>query len=61
VCEEFYDANYYHVAEGRAVRCGSFNSYVCAIGSNDNLGLYNMMSTWMKKTGDNHYQAGRCP
>jgi poly(hydroxyalkanoate) depolymerase family esterase len=59
-CEEFYDANYYHVTKGRAVKCGSFNSYVCALGSNQNLGLYNMIYTWVKKTGDNYYEAGRC-
>lgn len=60
-CEEFYDANYYHVAKGRAVKCGAWNSYVCALGSNDNLGLYTMLYTWVRKTGDSYYEAGRCP
>jgi poly(hydroxyalkanoate) depolymerase family esterase len=60
-CEETYDANYYHVTEGRAVRCGVGGSYVCALGSNQNLGLYNMMSTWIRETAPGYYEAGRCP
>jgi poly(hydroxyalkanoate) depolymerase family esterase len=59
-CEEFYDANYYHVTKGRAKQCGAFNSYVCTIGSNENLGLYNLQKTWVKKTAPGYYQAGQC-
>jgi hypothetical protein len=60
-CEEIYDANYDHVAAGRADRCGIGGSYVCARGSKDNLGLYTMMPTWIRMTGPAYYEAGRCP
>lgn len=46
--------------KGRAVRCGAYNSYVCALGSNQNAGLYNMMKTWLKKTGPGYYELGKC-
>lgn len=42
VCRSFAASNYAHVQAARAVRCGSFSSYTCAVGSNENLGLYNV-------------------
>jgi hypothetical protein len=60
-CEDFNEGNYYHVAKGRAVRCGIGGSYACAIGSNQNLGLYNTLPTWVRRTAPNYYEAGECP
>lgn len=59
-CEAFYDANYYHVEEGRAVRCGVGGSYVCAIGSGVQLGLWNMMKTWVRETSPGYFEPGEC-
>lgn len=59
-CTETYASNWDHVVAGRAVRCGSFNSYTCAVGSGDNLGLWNLTLTWVKQTGPGYYRAGRC-
>lgn len=39
----------------------AFNSYVCTLGSNENIGLYNLQYTWVKKTAPGYHQAGKCP
>jgi hypothetical protein len=49
------------VTKGRAVRCGAYNSYVCAKGSNQNAGLWTMMPSWLKETAPDYYEVGRCP
>ncbi|MCC6551703.1 MAG: hypothetical protein IT372_01615 [Polyangiaceae bacterium] len=59
-CEQLYDANYYHVVQGRAVRCGLGGSYVCAVGSGQQLGLYTMVYTWVRRTAPSYYEAGQC-
>ena len=43
------------------MRCGLGGSYVCAIGSNQQIGLYNMMQTWLRRTAPDYYEAGQCP
>lgn len=61
-CVEFEDTNYNQVAAGRAVRCGSFNSYACANGSGEQLGLWNTFyRSWVKSTDGAYWSAGRCP
>jgi len=59
-CQEFNATNYAHVQAGRAVRCGAYSAYVCAVGSGDQLGLWNLMPSWIKETKDGYYEAGRC-
>ena len=60
-CTEVLDANYYHVVKGRAHRCGPYQVHVCANGSNDDLGLWNMIQTWVHQTKTGTYEKGRCP
>ncbi len=61
-CVEFEDSNYNQVVAGRAVRCGSFNSYVCAKGSGEQLGLWNTFyRSWVKSSDGAYWAAGRCP
>jgi hypothetical protein len=60
-CQAFNEGNYYHVAKGRAVLCGAFNSYACAVGSNQNAGLNTVLPTWLRMTKPNYYEVGRCP
>lgn len=60
-CQDYYDSNYNHVTVGRAVRCGVGGSYTCAVGSNNNLGLWNTMQTWVRQTAPGYYEAGQCP
>lgn len=52
---------YGHVAAGRAVRCGAANAYACAVGSNQQLGLWNMMPKTLKETAAGYYEVGACP
>ena len=60
-CVEFEDTNYNQVTAGRAVRCGSFNSYVCAKGSGEQLGLWNTFyRSWVKSNDGTYWSAGRC-
>jgi poly(hydroxyalkanoate) depolymerase family esterase len=62
ICSSVNDSNYNHVTAGRAVRCGSFNSYACANGSGENLGLWNtFVTSWVKSTDGHFWSAGRCP
>lgn len=60
-CKEAYATNYHHVAEGRAHLCG-FYSLVCANGSEDYLGLYNVHeSSWLREVSEGYFEEGRCP
>ncbi|MGV3624559.1 MAG: alpha/beta hydrolase family esterase [Archangium sp.] len=60
-CTEFEDTNYNQVAAGRAVRCGSYNSYACANGSGEQLGLWNTFyRSWVKSNDGAYWSAGRC-
>ncbi len=61
-CTAVNDSNYNHTVAGRAVRCGSFNSYACANGSGENLGLWNtFVTSWVKSNDGRFWSAGRCP
>lgn len=60
-CVEFNDTNYAQVAAGRAVRCGAYNSYACAKGSGESLGLWNTFyRSWVKSTDGAWWSLGRC-
>lgn len=60
-CAEYYSSNYDHVENGRAVRCGLTNSYVCAIGSGENLGLWNIYTfSTLVEESPGYYAVGFC-
>jgi poly(3-hydroxybutyrate) depolymerase len=60
-CTATRSSNYTHVLQGRAVRCGSFNSYACAVGSGDNLGFWNTFTTTtVAETSSGFYELGSC-
>lgn len=61
-CRQFEDNVYNHTVAGRAVRCGSFNSYACANGSGENLGLWNTFNrATLKSTNGAYWSKGSCP
>ena len=60
-CLGFYDTNYNHVLAGRAYRCGVGGSYVCAVGSGINFGLWTVTLSWLRETGPAYYEPGPCP
>lgn len=61
-CRQVEDSLYAHTQAGRAVRCGSFNSYACASGSGENLGLWNLFNRATLKTTDGaSWSKGTCP
>jgi hypothetical protein len=58
-CREHFATNYDHVAQGRATICGG---HACAVGSGDDLGLYNTaVGSYLRETRKGYYEAGRCP
>ena len=58
-CTESTSSNYSHVLSGRATTNGV---YAYAIGSGENLGLYNIfVTTTLAETSDGYYQLGNCP
>ncbi|MCA0900484.1 extracellular catalytic domain type 1 short-chain-length polyhydroxyalkanoate depolymerase [Microbulbifer agarilyticus] len=58
-CTEYTASNYSHVTAGRATT--SFG-YTYALGSGDNLGLYNtFVTTTLAETGPDYYEQGNCP
>jgi poly(hydroxyalkanoate) depolymerase family esterase len=60
-CTEYNDSNYAQVSAGRAVRCGSYNSYACATATGENLGLWNTFNkSWVHSVASG-WAAGRCP
>jgi poly(hydroxyalkanoate) depolymerase family esterase len=60
-CQTFDDAIYNHVLAGRAHRGGLGSSYVYANGSNDYVGLWNMMPATLRETSPGYYEVGACP
>ncbi len=60
-CREFYASNYDHVIAGRAARCGSYATSVCATGSGQYVGLWNLVGSWLKETKPGYFEVGRCP
>ncbi|WP_037470243.1 extracellular catalytic domain type 1 short-chain-length polyhydroxyalkanoate depolymerase [Shewanella waksmanii] len=58
-CTDTTASNYAHVLAGRATTNGI---YAFALGSNANMGLYNIFySTTLAQTADGYYQIGTCP
>lgn len=58
-CVEHFATNYDHVAQGRATICGG---HACAVGSGDDLGLYNTaVGTTLRETRKGYFELGRCP
>ena len=52
-------SNYAHTVAGRAYAAGG---YAFALGSNQNMGLWNVFVTkTLKKTAPNYYVIGTCP
>ena len=60
-CTAFNDSNWHHVVAGRAVRCGVGGSYVCAVGSNIQFGLWTLMPSTLAETSPGYYVPGGCP
>lgn len=61
-CQATTSNNFTHVSAGRAVRCGAFNSNACAVGSGDNLGLWNVfVTTTVAETSEGFFELGSCP
>ncbi len=59
VCREYFATNYDHVQAGRAQNCGGD---ACTTGSNEDLGLYNVVAnTWVRETKKGYFEKGRCP
>lgn len=60
-CTDHNANNYKHVQDGRAAVCGSYNSYACALGSGDNLGLYSLgIITDVREVAPGWYELGKC-
>jgi len=58
-CAETTASNYAHVQENRATTNGI---YAFAIGSGENMGLYNLFyTTTLAETSENHFEIGSCP
>jgi hypothetical protein len=58
-CTDYYANNYDHVQAGRATTTGG-NCY--CVGSNDNLGLYNVATyTTVAETSSGYYEKASCP
>jgi poly(hydroxyalkanoate) depolymerase family esterase len=60
-CTEINASVWAHVLAGRAVRCGVGGSYVCAVGSNINFGLWTLMPSTLAETAPGYYVPGNCP
>ncbi len=57
-CTEVTTTNYAHVQANRAI---TSSGYTYAVGSGDNLGLYNIFySSTLAETSENYYQQGSC-
>ncbi len=60
LCQDSYDTNYNHVANKRA-STDFLKIYVYTKGSKENLGFYNVfVSSWVKETSSNYFEAGQC-
>ena len=60
-CTAITPTNWDHVTAGRATRCGVGGSYVCAVGSNVNFGLWTVMTSTLAETSRGYYVPGSCP
>lgn len=60
-CREYSDTNWQHVIAGRAARCGVGGSYVCAVGSGTQFGLWTLVTSWLRETRPGWFEPGRCP
>ncbi len=58
-CVEYFATNFDHVAQGRATICGG---HACAVGSGDDLGLYNTaVGSYVREVSKGYFEAGKCP
>jgi poly(hydroxyalkanoate) depolymerase family esterase len=61
-CNETYATNYDHVLAGRAVRCGTWSYQVCAKGSSQLMGLWNVFEkNWLREKTPGYFEVGQCP
>lgn len=60
-CKTWDATVYAHVTAGRAVRCGLANSYACAVGSGERIGLWNLLPATLRETRAGYYEVGACP
>ncbi|MFL0803123.1 MAG: thrombospondin type 3 repeat-containing protein [Agarilytica sp.] len=61
-CTEDRTSTFNHLSAGRAHRCGNFNIYACANGSNDNLGRVSFfVTTTVSETAPGYYEERSCP
>ncbi len=60
-CKTWNATVYAHVVAGRAVRCGLANSYACAVGSGEQIGLWNLLPATLRETRAGYYEVGACP
>ncbi len=60
-CKETYSNNYLHKVAGRGALCQPLNGHVCAVGSGEDLGLFNLYSSaWVREREPGFYELGRC-
>lgn len=61
VCTDEYASTSLHILAGRAQRCGNFNLYACANGSNDNLGVAGWFTyTTVAETAPGYFEEKSC-
>lgn len=60
-CKTWNATAYAHVVAGRAVRCGLANSYVCAVGSGAQIGLWSLLPATLREVRAGYYEVGACP
>ncbi|UJR85373.1 alpha/beta hydrolase family esterase [Sandaracinus amylolyticus] len=61
-CTEHTSSNYAHERAGRATRCGAYGSYVCAVGSGEQMGFWNVyQSTTLREQPAGYFAIGSCP
>lgn len=61
-CENHASMNAQHISAGRAVACGTFNWYACAVGSQESLGYRFSFSTInVAETSEGYFEEGVCP
>ncbi len=62
LCSDVRTSTFNHLTAGRAKRCGNFNIYACAIGSNDNLGRVSFfVTTTVAETAPGYFEEKSCP
>ncbi|AKF11211.1 alpha/beta hydrolase family esterase [Sandaracinus amylolyticus] len=61
-CAQHTSSNYAHERAGRATRCGAYGSYVCAVGSGQQMGFWNVyQSTTLRERPAGYFEIGACP